>query len=167
MTNKEWEDTFIEATTSLLDALSYVDEFDGQTFMASYFGSSPVDSGSRAAGHQALHFLNHTNSLIKILRGFRPNPNDKNSNRIIWSSAASYQKALRTLDLLQKTVVVIPKLQKTAETIPGISFTAARRGLNSFRKQCETAILDLNNIIEFYGRYSAPEYPLPKIILPS
>jgi hypothetical protein len=158
--DKNFGDLFNEAVQALLDAMSYIDEFDGNTFMSSVvssFHSSrenvfPEDDWSKSAGRQAKNFLEHANSLISILMKFHPK-NVSETRYSDWHDELSYKRAVGLVDLLQKTVIVIPKLKQTADTISGISFSTARQGLLSFKKQCEAAIQGLNNIINTYNRY--------------
>jgi hypothetical protein len=164
-------DLFNGAIKALLDALSYVSEFDSNTFLSSLFSVSaetkifPEDDWSKSAGKQAKEFLVKANEFITTLSSYHPRT-DQGARYSDWHDESAYKNAVHLLDMLQRTVEVIPTLKKTAETIKGISHITARQGLMTFKKECEEAIFGINNIIGSYNRYIDEEHKLTPITIP-
>jgi hypothetical protein len=171
MDDNNFGDLFNSAIKALLDALSYVDEFDANTFLSSLFSISsetkifPEDDWSKSAGKQAKEFLDKANEFITTLLAYHPRT-DQNVRYSRWHNESSYKTAVHLLDMLQRTVEVIPTLKKTAETIKGISHITARQGLMTFKKECEEAIFGINNIIGSYNRYIDVGHKLTIITIP-
>jgi len=160
ITEDNWGDVFTKASLALLDALSYVDEFDKETFMS----SAPADS--QRAGKQAIEFINQASPLIKLLMRYRPKVSGATVSAVFWKTDEAFNKAKNILEFLRKTVVVLSELDKKIKSIRGVSFFTARKGLMSFKKLCLKSLNGLNSCIAWYNnRYVEEEYQLEPIKL--
>ena len=158
MNNYDWSEAFIKAVQALVDALSYVDEFDKHTFMSTYFGSSEnsipqYDIDSQRAGKQAKEFLDTAHKLIQTLMSYHPQASGSSVPSSWWKNDEKYKLTVELLDMLQRSIIVIHELDTSIASMRGISFSTTRQGFITFKKQCLEAVDGINNQINLYNRY--------------
>ena len=164
MANYNLPDTFNNAVSAIIDALSYIGEFDKYTFMPSLFTSTKQDSSCKDAGRYANEYLDKAFSLIRVLSKHHP---DKEQISAWWKTKETYPKTVNLLKMLDNYVDVIPMagLLNTPLQDLSISIIASRNGLISFNKRCKKAIAGLNKILNSYNRYADENHKLNRIKL--
>lgn len=150
-----WSVVFVDAVRALLDALSYVSDFDVQAFVSSLFSSadSPAKTPDETAD-QAILYLNRSISLVNTLKAYKPVENGTEPSTW-WVSDEAFNVAKELVTQLKTELSVLDDFQLSINSLQARHNKFARKRMLFFKKLCETAINEIDSSIIEYNRFVA------------
>jgi len=155
----QWSDTLIKSTQALIDALSYVSDFDVSTFVSSMFNSTEsIHLPPDESANQAQMYLDVALELARVLSHYKPVA-AVDDPRTWWTDDESFNSAKNLIKYLRTQITVLSDLQLTINSLQSDHYKFARKRMQLFKKLCEDAIDEIDHSIIDYNRFVAVSHP--------